>query len=278
MFIYPWDFSIDSDHNLYVSDYTNSRIIKFSSRSLVGVPLTSGAGSGLSQVYYPSGSFIDTYGNLYIIDTFNYRVMKYTNISSISLSPPIIGHVAVDSLGYIYISDYTYNRVMKWAPGGTTGTLAAGIGNGTAGNGMNQLSCPYGIYVDRSMALYIADTCNGRIQKWLPGASAGITVAGGNGQLVNPTDVIVDSYGTIYVLNYWGVYRFYPGSTTGTLVVSSNTPSYGFKFDSVGNVYIADYSNNVIKKYTVNSTVCGAYMSCYELYSVKVNIYLIFLF
>ncbi|CAF4509239.1 unnamed protein product, partial [Rotaria magnacalcarata] len=65
----------------------------------------------------------------------------------------------------------------------TNGTLVAGIGNGTAGNGTNQLSCPLGIYVDQSMALYIADSRNGRIQKWLSGASTGTTVGGANGQI-----------------------------------------------------------------------------------------------
>ncbi|CAF4539028.1 unnamed protein product [Rotaria socialis] len=123
---------------------------------------------------------------------------------------------------------------MKWAPRSTNGTLVAGIGNGTAGNGTNQLSCPLGIYVDQSMALYIADAFNGRIQKWLSGASTGTTVGGANGQLRFPTDVSVDNYGTIYALSGGGLYRFYPGSTSGTIIISSYTESFGFKFDSVG--------------------------------------------
>lgn len=296
MLSYPWDLSIDSNFNLYINDAGNDRIIMFPSGSLVGIPLTSGSGSGVSQVSSPQGSLIDTYGDLYISDTENYRIMKYANIASASQSPPIIGQVvvaasfgsnynqmgdaadvAVDSLGNIFVSDSMYNRVMKWAPGATTGTLAAGIGDGTAGNGTNGLSCPSGIYIDQNMALYIADYCNDRIQKWISGSSAGTTVAGGNGQLNNPTDVIVDSYGTFYVLNSEGLYRFYPGSTSGTIVISFSTENYGFKFDSVGNVYVADVLNSVINKYTVNSASCGTYMPCYEIYSIKANISLIFL-
>ncbi|CAF4554213.1 unnamed protein product [Rotaria socialis] len=283
----PWDLSIDTNLNLYVSDGGNNRIIKFSSGNLVGIPLISRVGNGLSQVSNPSGSIMDANGNLYISDMFNYRIMKYANISSASQS--IIGQVvaggsfgfnynqqwiswgvAVDALGNVFVSDYGNNRVMKWAPRSTNGTLVAGIGNGTAGNGTNQLSCPLGIYIDQSMALYIADACNGRIQKWLSGASTGTTVGGANGQLGFPTDVSVDNYGTIYAWSAGGLYRFYPGSTSGTIVISSYTVCFGFKFDSVGNVYIADYESNVISKYTVNSTSCGTRMASISVASSKV--------
>ncbi|CAF4477102.1 unnamed protein product [Rotaria socialis] len=283
----PWDLSIDTNLNLYVSDGGNNRIIKFSSGNLVGIPLISRVGNGLSQVSNPSGSIMDANGNLYISDMFNYRIMKYANISSASQS--IIGQVvaggsfgfnynqqwiswgvAVDALGNVFVSDYGNNRVMKWAPRSTNGTLVAGIGNGTAGNGTNQLSCPLGIYIDQSMALYIADACNGRIQKWLSGASTGTTVGGANGQLGFPTDVSVDNYGTIYAWSAGGLYRFYPGSTSGTIVISSYTVCFGFKFDSVGNVYIADYESNVISKYTVNSTSCGTRIASISAASSKV--------
>ncbi|CAF3773362.1 unnamed protein product, partial [Rotaria magnacalcarata] len=282
----PWDLSIDTNLNLYVSDGYNNRIIKFSNGNLVGIPLVSGVGNDLNQVSNPSGSIMDANGNLYISDMFNNRIMKYVNISS--ASPFIIGQVvaggsigsnynqqqtswgvAVDALGNVFVSDYGNNRVMKWTLRSTNGTLVAGIGNGTAGNGTNQLSCPLGIYVDQSMALYIADARNGRIQKWLFGASTGTTVGGANGQIGFPTDVSVDNYGTIYALSGGGLYRFYPGSTWGTIVISFYATTFGFKFDSVGNAYIADYGSNVISKYTVNGTSCGTGMASIRAASSK---------
>ncbi|CAF3790701.1 unnamed protein product, partial [Rotaria sp. Silwood1] len=201
--------------------------------------------------------------------------MKYSNISSTSGSPPITGQVvaggtfgngynqqliswgvAVDPSGYVFVSDYANNRVMKWAPGAVTGSLVAGIGNGTAGNGSRELHWPLGIYLDQSLALYIADAGNGRIQKWLSGSSTGITVAGTNGQIGYPTDVSVDNYGAIYAWSGGGLYRFTPGSTWGTIVISYYSAVFGFKFDSIGNVYVADYGLNSILKYTLNSTQC----------------------
>ncbi|MGQ4828401.1 hypothetical protein ACQ10I_19535, partial [Enterococcus faecalis] len=68
-----------------------------------------------------------------------------------------------------------------------------------------QLKNPSGIFVDSKGAIYIADTDNDRIQKWLPGDSIGVTVAGGNGrgiaanQLSYPTAVYVDAYDNIYI-------------------------------------------------------------------------------
>ncbi|CAF5178909.1 unnamed protein product [Rotaria magnacalcarata] len=45
----PWDLSIDTNLNLYVSDGYNNRIIKFSNGNLVGIPLVSGVGNDLTK-------------------------------------------------------------------------------------------------------------------------------------------------------------------------------------------------------------------------------------
>src|SRR2546421_603138 len=69
----------------------------------------------------------------------------------------------------------------------------------------NQLSNPYGVFVDASGNVFVADRQNHRIQKWAPGATRGITVAGGNGQgsaanqLSNPLGVFVDASDNIFV-------------------------------------------------------------------------------
>ena len=81
----------------------------------------------------------------------------------------------------------------KWQQNGLT--VAGGNGQG---NGINQLSNPWGLYVDDDQTIYVADESNHRIVEWKWGATSGQVVAGGNGQgsgnhqLSNPTDVIVD--------------------------------------------------------------------------------------
>ena len=86
--------------------------------------------------------------------------------------------------------------------------VAGGKGQGSAAN---QFDFSYGIALDASGNLYIADKSNYRIQKWAPGATEGTTVAGGNGQgsaanqLKGPGGIALDASGNIYIsdiLNY----------------------------------------------------------------------------
>ncbi len=71
-------------------------------------------------------------------------------------------------------------------------------GGNRQGNGINQLSEPYGFYIDDDETLYVADASNHRIVEWKSSATSDKVVAGGNGygsgthQLFYPSDVIVD--------------------------------------------------------------------------------------
>ncbi len=94
------------------------------------------------------------------------------------------------------ISFSQININTKWKQYGFT--IAGGNGEGDQ---LNQLSSPFGIYVDDDdQCIYIADCDNHRIVEWKYGAKIGQVVAGGNGngkgnrmdQLNEPTDVIVD--------------------------------------------------------------------------------------
>ncbi|CAF4351648.1 unnamed protein product, partial [Rotaria sordida] len=41
---------------------------------------------------------------------------------------------------------------------------------------------PHGMFVDYDDAIYIADGANQRVVKWIPGATTGQVVTGGNGK------------------------------------------------------------------------------------------------
>ena len=197
--------------------------------------------------------------------------------------------VAVDSAGNLYIADSDNNRIRKVS----NGVIATVAGNGTpAFSGDNgpatsaQLSAPIGVAVDSAGNLYIADSSNDRIRKVTNGV---ITTVAGNGTLgfsgdngpaisatLNaPNGVAVDSAGNLYI-NDCGNYRIRKVTNgvittvagNGTLGFSGdngpatsaqlNSPS-GVAVDSAGNLYIADFGNNRIRKVSngVIATVAG---------------------
>ncbi|HTB52381.1 MAG TPA: NHL repeat-containing protein [Ferruginibacter sp.] len=178
----------------------------------------------------------------------------------------------VDSIGNVYVADFSNHRVQKWAPGADSGITVAG-GNGK-GDASNQLAFPEGIFIDKNGNLFIADFDNGRVQEWMPGADSGITVAGGNGvgsaanQLVNPCGVYIDTSGNLFVsdLANYRIQKFPPNSTAstngitvaggnggGTAANELDLPT-GLFVDGSGNIFEAENVNTRVQKFPAGST------------------------
>jgi sugar lactone lactonase YvrE len=193
--------------------------------------------------------------------------------------------VAADRAGNLF---FVYkNAVLRLDA--RTGVLTLVAGNGTPGfSGDNgpatsaQLSDPLGVAVDSAGNLYIADWGNDRVRKVSKGV---ITTVAGNGthgdngpatsaQLADPHGVAVDSAGNLYVTDDYGsTFKVSNGAITtvagnGTLGFSGdNGPATsaqlfdpdGVAVDSAGNLYIADWNNDRVRKVSkgVITTVAG---------------------
>jgi sugar lactone lactonase YvrE len=118
--------------------------------------------------------------------------------------------------------------------------------------------------VDESDNLYVADASNNRVQEWRPGATAGITVAGGafgNGasQFIDPTGVAVDAQGNLFVTDGGNlrIQEWAPGAVAGTTVVTLPRgqfgEAYGFYLDCGDDIYAAEIGNNSIVKYAAGA-------------------------
>ncbi len=147
-------------------------------------------------------------------------------------------------------------------------TVAGGNGFGSAAD---QLNSPYGVAVDGSGNVYVADQNNNRVQLWAPGATEGVTVAGGNGlgsaanQLRFPRGVAVDGSGNVYVTDTFNVrvQLWAPGATEGVTVAGGNgtgsaanqlnLPS-SVAVDGSGNVYVTDTENDRVQLWAPGAT------------------------
>ena len=127
--------------------------------------------------------------------------------------------------GSVYISDTFNNAVRKVGADGTISLFAGGSGD--------TLSHPQGLAVDSSGNLYVTDSDGSRVRKYSPSGS-GSTVAGSGTQGFGGDG----------------------GSATSAQLY---TPS-GIAVDSAGNVYIADFDNNRVRRVSsaASSPVAGS--------------------
>lgn len=266
---------LDGAGNLYVADRGNHRVQKWAPGASSGTTVAGGNGQGgaANQLDYPSGIFLDKNGDLYISDYGNHRIQRWkpgatsgVTVAGGNGSGPNANQITsptgvfVDPNGNIYISDLGGGvgaRVQKWAPGASSGTTVAG-GNGR-GDGANQLRVPYGLWVDESNNVYVAETFNHRVQKWAPGATSGVTVAGGNGrgasdnQLSAPSGLFLDRIGNVFVAD-WGnqrIQKWAPGASKGITVVEGNglESIRGIISDANGDIYLIDENKNHVLKW-----------------------------
>ena len=177
--------------------------------------------------------------------------------------------VFVDSSGNIFIAEDSNNRVTKWEPDASSGSVVAG-GNGY-GDGLNQLKDPYSIVVDGSGNIFVSDRENHRVMKWEPSAVSGTVVAGGNGsgsnlnQLSSPAEITIDSNGNLYIADLGNdrVVKWEPDAITGSIVAGGNSEGsnsnqtgapYGL-YLSNDLLYISEISSHRISKWTLGNSV-----------------------
>ncbi|CAF1384642.1 unnamed protein product [Rotaria sordida] len=231
-----------------------------------------GKGNRLDQLNSPTDVLIDKEtDSLIICDPGNRRVVRWSRRSDTIQGEILIDNIwcwglAMDDQRYLYISDTDKHEVRRYQIGDKNGTLVAG-GNGE-GVGLNQLNCPYYIFVDQQQTVYVSDKNNHRVMKWNKGAKEGIVVAGGQGQgnaltqLSHTNGLFVDTLGILYVADSRNhqVMRWPKGAKQGTIIVGGNGYGVeanqfrylrGLSFDQHGNLYVADRDNNRVQRFSI---------------------------
>jgi len=151
--------------------------------------------------------------------------------------------VALDSAQNLYIAD-PKNSVV-WKVAAQTGLIAVAAGNGTPGYSGDggqaanaQLNTPYGVAIDKSGNLYIADAWNNVIRKVAANTGVIATYAG-NGtpgfsgdkgqataaQLQSPWGVALDSAGNLYVADMYNRAIRKIAASTGIITTVAGNPA-----------------------------------------------------
>ena len=253
---YPGNTAVDAAGNLYIADYGNNAIRRVDATTQT---ITTVAGNGDGGYSGDNGPAIQA-----------------------SLNSP--WWVSIDGAGNLYIADTSNNVIRK--VDAVTQTITTVAGNGTRNYGGDgglatsaQLNNPQTVVVDASGNLYISDTSNNRVRK-VDAATQNISTVAGNGtagysgdgglatsaELAGLWTIALDGAGNLYIVDDEdSVIRKVDASTQKITTVAGNGnsgysgdggPATGAALnvpsavavDAAGNMYIADYYNNLIRK------------------------------
>ncbi len=257
----PCGVSVDDSGNVYFSDNGNNMIREITKSGNIlkvagnGYGGFSGDGgpAGKAQFSGPDGITVNDSGYIYIADEYNNRIRKVNPVTNTITTIAGKGNagysgdggfatnaelfypvdVAIDSKGNIFIADMINDRIRRIDAVSHGIKTVAGNGynsknwsGGFSGDGgpatLAELNQPQGIAVDNNNNLYIADTWNDRIRK---------------------VDLTTGKISTIIGDGNWG----YSGDGGPASAAELGIPT-SVKLDAEGNIYIADYYNNVVRQ------------------------------
>jgi len=258
----PRSVAVDANDNLFVVDMTG-RVQKFSP---AGVFLSSWQ-MPQTDKGKPKGMCRDAEGNIVVVEPHYSRVNHFTpagqsvrqwgvhgtNVGELALPRA----VAVNRHGTIFVSEYgVTERVQMFSVDGRQ--LLRVIGR--EGPGPGEFNRAEGLGLDATDRLYVADSCNHRVQvfspegQWLRSYGHAGT---GPGELSYPYDVRVDAAGFQYVCEFGNsrIQIFDAQDKTVEILGGPGTEPGRFSnpwsiaLDSHGDLYVADANNHRVQKF-----------------------------
>jgi len=261
--------------------------------------------NNLAQFYGLTGLAFDDTGNLIVADYQNNAIRKisptgvvstiagngtagHTDATGLNASFSLPASVVLDVAQNIYVADLANNRIRKITPLGVVTTFA-GTGQSGKLDGPGTTATfksPYGLAIDASGNLYVADSDNNAIRKITPSGVVS-TVAGGNvtpdyldgtgsvAKFSSPKNITRDVSGNFYITdcNNNRIRKMTPagdvttvagtgafGTINGAGNVATFSRPYGIVVDASSNLYVTELLTGTIRKITsagVVSTYAG---------------------
>ena len=173
------DLYVTMNNTLYCSiggmDQVVTKSLNDPTNTLSIVAGTGCAGSESDKLIHPVGIFVTLNLSLYVADCYNNRIQRFHSGQAnamtmagngapwtINLNYPV--DVVLDGDGYLFIVEYNNHRVVGSGPNGFRCVAACQNGPGSASN---QLMHPQSMSFDSDGNIWVADTGNSRIQKFV---------------------------------------------------------------------------------------------------------------
>lgn len=286
----PSDVDVDAYGVIYVADRANNRILRISSGKVTVIAGTGVAGykdgsAATAQFNRPQGIVVSSGGALYVADRNNHRIRLITGgnvttvggtgtagykdgaVSTSQFNDP--HDVDADTTGKLYVADTGGQRIRRlWGGSWTTvaGSGSLGYADGSASTA--KFYYPYGIALDSSGTIYVADGGNHRIRK-ISGGQVSTFAGTGTKGFANgsasqasfnyPQGVAVGFSGRVYVADRGnhlirviasGLVSTVAGSSAGFADGPVTSAKFYYPYGVAhrsGKVYVADYNNNRIR-------------------------------
>jgi len=266
-FINPNGIAIDKEGSVYVADYGNFTVQKFSSN---GQFIKQFVNPLPGDYWGPHGIAVDSDLTIYVVDwrepmIGNPRMLKISQNGSLlgqlesccdaDYTFQMANALDIDSYGNIYLTDSQTDRILKYTNNFTYITQW-----GTQGSEEGQVWKPKGIDVDQNGRVYIADTNNHRVQIFNDNGvyfnkfgSFGTLPS----QFSSPRGIDVDLNGNIYVADsenariqkFDSSFNFKTQYGDNSLASGYFSIPSGISSSQDGNIYVADTLNNRIQKF-----------------------------
>jgi sugar lactone lactonase YvrE len=282
----PLSVAVDAVGSLIVADTWNSRVRKVSPDGIItseaGVPGGSLASDrdrpSSANLFFPRGVAVDSASNVFISDTDDARIRKVSpegvittvagggleglsgdggSATNARLYAPY--GLAADRSGNVFIADVANGRVRKISPDGTITSVDATTGFGYV----------YGVAADGTGNLFFAGTpgfLSDNIRK--------VSADGAVTPVAKGYAPAVDGAGNLFFVSGFRVLKLSPDGTVtsiagngsqgfsgdGGLATDAQLSPSAVAVDASGNVFIADFGNNRIRKVSsdgIIATIAG---------------------
>ena len=256
----PQGVTLDQSGNLWVADYNNDRVLRFSrfvsgevASTVLGQSsfITNACATSSNSECLPIAATFDKSGNLWVSDSSNNRILEYKSplVDGESASV-VLGQstfttsacsttqtglcnpfgIAFDKVGNLWVADRQNNRTLQYKPpfsDGESASIVIGQSSFTSGacaTTQGGLCFPIGLSFDKAGSLWIADNFNARLLKFAAPFS--------DGELAS---LVIGQIG------------FTTKACAATLTGLCHP--WGMAFDSSGNLWVADAGNNRVLEF-----------------------------